>query len=331
MPFDRLRRREFITLFGGAAVAWPLAARAQPTMPVIGYLFPATEETTLASAFRKGLSELGFVEGKNVAIEYRYARNDASRIPELVADLVRRRVAVIATTGGANGALAAKAATTTIPIVFEIGDDPVANGLVSSFNVPGGNLTGVAALNFELDAKRLGLLAELVPNAKRIGVVTPGASTPGGQARVRDLTTTTAAALGRQVEIFAAPNYRDIEALLASLAEKRIDALYFTPNTIYIGLRAQIVTAAARYAIPVVYGDQGMVEAGGLMSYGTDAEDDWRIVGTYVGRILKGEKPGDLPVQRPSKFQLAINVPTARLLGITVPQTLLLAATHVIE
>jgi putative tryptophan/tyrosine transport system substrate-binding protein len=326
-----MKRRDFITLLGGAA-AWPIAARAQqPAMPVVGYLFPAAEETILAPAFRKVLNELGFVEGQNVAIEYRYARNDTSRIPELVADLVRRRVAVIATTGGANGALAAKAATTTIPIVFEIGDDPVANGLVASLNRPGGNLTGVAALNFELDAKRLGLLAELVPNATRIGVVTRDTSTPGGQARVRDLTTTTAAALGRQVEIFVAPNYRDIEALLASLVEKRIDALYFTPNTVYIGLRAQIVTAAARYAIPVVYGDQGMVEAGGLISYGTDAEDDWRIVGTYVGRILKGEKPGVLPVQRPSKFQLAINVLTARLLGITVPQTLLLTATHVIE
>jgi putative ABC transport system substrate-binding protein len=326
-----MRRRDFITLLGGVAAGRPFVARAQTAVPVVGYFYPAAEETTYAPAFRKGLSELGFVEGKNVAIQYRYARNDTSRTPELIADLVHRRVAVIAVTGGANGALAAKAATATIPIVFEIGDDPLANGLVSSFNRPGGNLTGVAALNFELDAKRLSLLAELVPNARRIGVVTRDDKTPGGKARIRDLTTTTPAALGREIEICVAPNYSDIEALLASLAEKRINALYFTPNTVYYGLRAQIVTAAARYAVPVVYGDQKMVEAGGLISYGADGEDDWRIVGTYVGRILKGEKPGDLPVQRPTKFQLAINLPTSRLLGLTVPPSLLLSATQVIE
>jgi putative tryptophan/tyrosine transport system substrate-binding protein len=326
-----MRRRDFITLLGGAT-AWPFAVRAQqPMIPVVGYFFPATEETTLALAFRKGLSEHGFVEGKNVAIEYRYARGDISRTPELVADLIRRRVSVLATTGGAPGALAAKAQTATIPIVFEIGDDPVANGLVASFNRPGGNITGVAALNSEMDAKRLGILAELVPKATRIGVIVRDVNTPAGQARVRDLPATTAAALGRQIEVLVAQDGRAIEAVFASLAEKRIDALYFTPNTVYIGLRVQIATAAARYAIPTIYGDQVMVEAGGLISYGTDAEDDWRIVGTYVGRILKGEKVGDLPVQRPSKFQLAVNLPTSRFLALTVPPTLLLGATRVIE
>jgi putative ABC transport system substrate-binding protein len=326
-----IRRRDFITLLGGAAT-WPIAARAQQSaMPVVGYLFPATEEEILASAFRKGLSAIGFAEGQNVAIEYRYARNDTSRMPELAADLVRRRVAVIAVTGGAPGALAAKAATATIPIVFEIGDDPVGNGLVASFIRPGGNVTGVAALNSELDTKRLGILTELVPKAARIGVVVRDISTPAAQARVRDLPTTTAAALGRQIEVFIAPDGPAIEAVFASLSEKRIDALYFTPNTVYGILRVQIATAAARYAIPAIYGDQVIVEAGGLISYGADAADDWRIVGTYVGRILKGEKPADLPVQQPRKFQLAINLPTARLLGLTVPSTLLLGATRVVE
>jgi putative ABC transport system substrate-binding protein len=326
-----MRRRDFITLLGGAAT-WPLAARAQrPAIPVVGYLYPATEETILAPAFRKGLGELGFVEGRNVAIEYRYAANDTARMPELAADLVRRGVAVIAATGGAAGVLAAKAASSTIPIVFEIGDDPVENGLVASLNRPGGNTTGVAALNSELDGKRLGLLAELVPKAARIGVIITNLSSAAAQARVRDLPTKTAATLGRQIEILVAPDGRGIEEVFASLSEKKIDALYVVPSTVYIGLRVQIATAAARYAIPVLYGDQPLVEAGGLISYGTDGPDDWRIVGTYVGRILKGEKAGDLPVQRPSKFQLVVNLQTARLLGITVPPTLLLAATRVIE
>jgi putative ABC transport system substrate-binding protein len=325
------RRRDFITLLGGAA-AWPVAARGQQAaVPVVGYLDPATEETVLAPAFRKGMSELGFVEGRNVAIEYRYARNDVSRMPELAADLVRRRVAVIAATGGSAGVAAAKAASSTIPIVFEIGDDPVAEGFVASLNRPGGNLTGVAALNAELDAKRLGLLVELVPKAARIGVITPGATTPVLHDRIRDLPTTVAHALGRQIEVLVAPDSRGIEAAFASLAEKKIDALYVSPSAVYIGLRVQIATAAARYAIPALYSNQLMVEAGGLISYGVDAADDWRIVGSYVGRILKGEKPADLPVQQPSKFQLAVNLQTARLLGIAVPPTLLVAATQVIE
>jgi putative ABC transport system substrate-binding protein len=326
-----MRRRDFITLIGAAAT-WPAATWAQqPGLPVIGYLYPATEETVLAPAFRKGLGEFGFVEGQNVAIEYRYAQNDTSRMPELAADLVRRRVAVIAATGGAAGALAAKAATSTIPIVFEIGDDPVRAGLVASLNRPGGNLTGVAALNFELDAKRLSLLVELVPKAARIGVVVTNPAVSVNQARMHDLTTTIIAAVGRPLEILAAPDAPGIDAMFASLAEKRIDALYVSPSTIFFGLRVQLATAAARYSVPVMYADQRMVEAGGLISYGADTADDWRIVGTYVGRILKGEKAADLPVQQPRSFQVAINLHTARLLGITVPPGILAAATQVVE
>jgi putative ABC transport system substrate-binding protein len=325
-----MKRREFITLVGGAA-AWPLAARAQqPAMPVVGYFYPGVEDTVITSAFRKGLSELGFVEGRNVAIEYRFGRNDFSRTSELIADLVHRRVAVIAATGGAPGALAAKGATTTIPIVFEIGNDPVEDGLVASFNRPGGNITGVAALNIELDAKRLSLLAELAPTAARIGVLTPNVTSSGSLARQRDLPAITAS-LRRQIEILLAPDSRQVEAVFASLAQKHIGALYVAPGPIYRGFRAQIATAAARYGVPAIYASRSFVDAGGLMSYGPDAADDWRIVGTYVGRVLKGEKPADLPVQQPSKFEFVLNLQTARLLGITVPPTLLALVTELIE
>jgi putative ABC transport system substrate-binding protein len=324
-----MRRRKFIAALGGAA-AWPLAARAQqPAMPVVGYFYPGLDETLYTPAFRKGLGELGFVEGRNVAIEYRFGRNDPSRTPELIADLVRRRVAVIAVTGGSAGALAAKTATSTIPIVFEIGNDPVEDGLVASFNRPGGNVTGVAALNSELEGKRLSLLAELVPTAARIGVLTQSVSSQA-RALLRDLPTI-ADSLRRQIEVLFAPDSRQVEAAFASLAEKHIDALYVRPGPTLDSFRVQIATAAARYAVPAVYPFRSFVDAGGLMSYGADQADDWRIVGTYVGRILKGEKPADLPVQRPSKFEFVINMQTARLLGLTVPPTLLATATDVIE
>jgi putative ABC transport system substrate-binding protein len=328
-----MNRREIMALLGGAAV-WPVAARAQQAMPVIGYFYPGQEDSgaaVLTPAFRKGLNELGFVEGRNLAIEYRFGRNDLSRAPELVADLVRRKVAVMATTGGQSGALAAKAATATIPIVFEIGDDPVELGLVASFNRPGGNITGVAALNSLLDPKRLGLLVELVPKAERIGVFLASVTSFMSQARMRDLPTTTATALRRKIEILPALDGQQIEAVFASLAEKRIEALYIPPSPIFASLRVQIATTAARHAVPVVYGERVMVETGGLLSYGADTTDDWRMVGNYVGRILKGEKPADLPVQQPSKFQLVINLQTARLLGLTVPPDLLARADEVIE
>jgi putative ABC transport system substrate-binding protein len=334
MQADYMKRRQFITLLGGAAAAWPLAARAQqPALPVVGYFHPGLEEPgapILTPAFRKGLGELGFVEGRDLAIEYRFGRNDPSRTSELIADLVRRKVAVLATLGGPGGALAAKAATTTIPIVFEIGSDPVEIGLVASFNRPGGNVTGIAALNGVLDAKRLGLLVELVPAVARIGVLLTTVTSVATQARLRELPRA-AAALGRQIEVLPAPDSREIETVFASLAEKRIDALYVPPNPIYGSLRVQIATAAARHAIPVVYGERLMVDAGGLMSYGADTADDWRIVGTYVGRILKGEKPADLPVQQPIKFELAINLKTAKALGLAVPDKLLALADEVIE
>jgi putative ABC transport system substrate-binding protein len=325
-----MRRRDFLTLLGGAA-AWPIAASAQqPALPVVGYYYPAPEEAVYTGAFRKGLGELGFVEGRNVTIEYRFGRNDPARTAELLADLVRRRVAVIAATGGAPSALAAKAATSTIPIVFEIGDDPVENGLVASFNRPGGNITGVAALNAELNVKRLSLLAELVPTAARIGVLTANVDGPVTQALVRGLPTITAA-LRRQIEVLPARDSRQLEAAFAGLAQKQIDALYVAPGPTYEGFRVQITTAAARYGLPVVYSSRMFVDAGGLMSYGADGPDDWRIVGTYVGRILKGEKPADLPVQQPSKFEFVLNLQTARLLGLTVPPTLLTLATDVID
>jgi putative ABC transport system substrate-binding protein len=324
-------RRLFIRLLVGAA-AWPVAARAQqPAVPVVGYFHPGSGQFDLVKlAFRKGLGELGFVEGRNVAVEYRFGGNDPSRIPELVADLVRRGVAVIATTGGPLGALAAKAATTTIPIVFEVGGDPVEIGLVASLNRPGGNVTGIAVLNNVLDAKRLGLLAELVPTAARIGVLLSITTMSTPLARMRDLQTI-ATALGRQIETLPAKNSRQIEAVFARLADLRIDALYVPPSPLYGSLRAEIAAAAAHHAIPVVYGERLMVEAGGLMSYGADTGDDWRIVGNYVGRILKGEKPADLPVTQPTKFELVINLTTAKALGLTVPPTLLTRADEVIE
>ena len=328
----RIKRRDLITLLGGAAAAWPLAAGAQqPALPVVGYFFPGMpEQTGRAAAFRKGLSEHGFVEGRNVVIESRFARNDSSQSPELVADLVRRRVAVIAATGGEPGALAAKAATTTIPIVFEVGGDPVELGLVASFNRPGGNVTGVTAMNLDLDGKRLGILAELVPGAVRIGVLVPSFLSATTQTRIASIQAA-AVALGRQIEVLPASSSREIDEVFASLAQRRIGTLLVSANPQYYSLRAQITTTAARLAIPILSGDPALAEAGALVSYGSAPEDNWRLVGVYVGRILKGEKPADLPVVRPTKFEFIINMQTARLLRIQIPPTLLALADRVIE
>ena len=311
---NHIRRREFVTLLGGAAAAWPLAARAQQRgkVPVVGYLFPGLPELTesLTAAFRKGLSESGFVEGRNVSIEYRFARNDFDRLPELAADLVRREVGVIATAGGVNGAKAARAATTTIPIVFEVGADPVEEGLVASLNRPGGNLTGVTALNLELDAKRLGLLCELVPGAARIGVLVNPSNSVADK-RIKNLQVA-AASIGRHIEVFPASTTGEIDAAFVKLAQKPVDALVVAPGPLFYGFRAQLAAALARVAIPAIYSDAPLVEAGGLMSYGTNGEEPFFLVGAYTGRILKGEKPADLPVQQPTRFEFIINLQTAQ-------------------
>jgi len=325
-----MRRREFITLLGGAA-AWPLAARAQqPVMPVIGYLDAGAPETSarLAAAFRKGLAEAGYAEGRNVAIEYRWARNEYDRLPEMAADLVRRQVIVIAAMGGTPTALAAKAATTTIPIVFGFGGDPVQTGLVAILNRPGGNITGVVTMNVEVAAKRLGLLHELVPGATRFAVLV-NASNSAAASLTRDALAAAAPA-GWQIEFLAVSTNRDLSAAFASFA-KRVDAVMVAPELLFVSRRVQLLTLAARHAVPIIYPSREFAEAGGLMSYGSSFTDMHRQVGIYAGRILKGEKPADLPVMQPTTFEFVINLQTAQALDIDVPPTLLARADEVIE
>jgi putative tryptophan/tyrosine transport system substrate-binding protein len=327
-----MRRREFVGLVGGAA-AWPLAARAQqPPVTVIGYLvtFPRNDVDLTLAAFRKGLSEAGFVEDRNVAIEYRFAENNFDRLPELAADLVRRRVAVIVTpSAGTAPALAAKAATTTIPIVFGTGGDPIQMGLVASLNRPGGNVTGVAVMNVEIVPKRLGILRELLPKAARIGVLV-NPNNPNTEPIVKGAQAA-APALGQEIEVVTAGNAREIDAAFASLAQKRIDALLINPDPLYVDRRAQIVTLATRLAMPAIFGERDSVAAGGLMSYGASQTDLARQVGLYVGRILKGEKPAELPVMQAVKFEFIINLRTAKALGLTIPSGVLSIVDEVIE
>jgi putative ABC transport system substrate-binding protein len=326
-----MRRREFMAVIGGAAT-WPLAARAQqPTTPVVGYLFAGAPDPNAngVAAFLKGLNETGYVEGRNVAIEYRWALNDPVRLPELAADLVRRRAAVIVTPLSAAATLAAKAASTTIPIVFIIGGDPVQAGLVTSLNRPGGNVTGIGSMNSEIAAKRLGLLLELRPGAERFAVLV-NADSPVAQSVITDVRAA-ALAIGRQIEVFAASTGRDIDTAFASLVEKRSDALLVSPDTLFVNRRVQLFTLAARQALPVIYANREDTEAGGLMSYGSSFTDLNRQAGIYAGRILKGEKPADLPVLRATKFELVINLQTARATGIEVPPSLLAVADEVIE
>jgi ABC-type uncharacterized transport system substrate-binding protein len=333
MQLDQLKRRQFITLLAGAAAAWPVAARAQqPTIPVVGYVHSDSPQTvaSLLAAFREGLSETGYVEGQNVAIEYRWAQNDLSRIPELVADLVRRRVDVIAAPGSSAVALAAKAATTTIPIVFSLGLDPVQLGLVASLSRPGGNITGVNSMSNELVAKRLGLLHELLPTAIRFGVLVNPQNPTTDESLKKDVEAA-AAAIGPQIDFFTASTGAEIDTAFGSLLQRRADALVVHPDNLFINRRVQLITLAARHAVPVMYPLRPDAEAGGLMSYGTKLADAHRQAGVYTGRILKGAKPADLPVVQPTKFEFIINLQTAKTIGLKVPPTLLARADEVIE
>jgi putative ABC transport system substrate-binding protein len=327
-----IRRRQLITLLGGAAVAWPLVARAQqPAMPVIGYLHvgSSAESRDRIAAFHRGLKELGFVEGRDVAIEYRWADNQFERLPELAADLIRRGVAVIAAPAGADTTRVLKGLTTTIPIVFSTGVDPVETGLVRSLNQPGGNATGVADLAVGVVGKRLGLLHELLPRAERFALlVTPGIRS--GESTIAEVKSA-AAAIGRQIDVLSATTNLDIDAAFASLVQKRTDALLVAPQVLFSTRRVQLVTLAARYAVPTMYYQREYVEAGGLMSYGSSIIDRERQLGVYTGRILKGEKPADLPILRAMKFEFVINLQTAKTIGLDVPATLLARADEVIE
>ena len=326
-------RREFITLLGSAAVAWPLAARAQqPAMPVVGFLHhgPPEELAPLIAGFRKGLSETGYVEGQSVAIEFRWANNQMDRLPELAADLVRRRVAVIATPLSTPAALAAKAATASIPIVFGVGTDPVQAGLVPSFNRPGGNVTGIVLLNWELGAKRFGLLHQLLPRAARFAVLVRPDNPDVVEPFIKEVEVA-AAAVGKQIEILTARSNPDIDVAFASLVQKRADGLLVSSDTPFVNRRVQLVGLSLRHAVPAIYPWREAVEIGGLMSYGPNIPDHFREVGIYVGRVLKGEKPGDLPVEQPVKIELVINLQTAKTIRIEVPATLLAVADEVIE
>jgi len=326
-----MRRREFITLVGGAAVAWPFAACAQQAaMPVIGFLSIWSVDRALGylTAFRQGLRESGYVEGQNVAIEYRWAQDQADRLPDLAADLVRRQVTVIAA-HDTPSSIVARAATTTIPIVFASGGNPVKLGLVASLNRPGGNVTGVTFFSAELGAKQLGLLHELQPGAVRVGVLVD----PNFAVTQPFVSGVQAAALsiGKQIEVLEAPTGHDIDTAFARLAQKPIDALVVGPGPLLDNRRVQLATLAAYHRVPAIHLLREFAEAGGLVSYGTSLTDAYRQAGVYTGRILKGEKPGDLPVMQSNKFEFVINLNTARAFGLSFPPGLLAIADEVIE
>jgi putative ABC transport system substrate-binding protein len=326
-----MRRREFITLIGGAAVGWPRIARAQkPAMPVIGYLSGGSPgpRTQGIAAFRQGLEETGFVEGRNVTIEYRFANAQYDRVPELTADLIRRQVAVIFAQADL-AVFAAKAATTTIPIVFYSGGDPVRTGLVPSLNRPGGNVTGVTIFGVDLISKRLELLHELLPNAAVIALLTDqnNADALGQLGEVQEA----ARRLGLQLVVLNARTASDIDMAFMALMQQRANALVVGSGALFTDRRDQLVALAARYAVPAIYDGREDVEAGGLISYGNSRPDAYRMAGVYIGRILKGAKPADLPVVQSTKFELAINLKTAKALGLTVPPTLIARSDEVIE
>jgi putative ABC transport system substrate-binding protein len=327
-----VKRRDFITLLGSAAVAGPLAVRAQqPAMPVIGFLGAPAEApyAKYTAAIREGLKETGYVEGQNVAIEYRWAEGQYDRLPNMAAELVIRRVAAIVPIGGAPAALAAKAATSTIPIVFTLGADPIELGLVASLNRPGGNITGVSFLNVALEGKRLELLREMVPTASLIGMLI-NPNNPQSKAQQRDVQEA-ARAIGQQVLILGAGTERELETAVATFVEKRTGALMIGADTFFLSQAAQLLTLTGRNAIPVIWPTREPVTRGDLMSYGANLADAYRQCGVYTGRILKGEKAADLPVLQPIKFELIINLKTAKALGLTVPVIMQMTADEVIE
>jgi putative tryptophan/tyrosine transport system substrate-binding protein len=326
-----MRRREFITLLGGAA-AWPLAARAQPpAMPVIGFLSSLSEKDTprIMAPFRQGLAEAGYAEDRNVAIEYRFAEGQFARLPEMAADLVRRQVAAIAAVSGTPAGSAAKAATATIPIVFAMGSDPVAAGLVGSLNRPGGNVTGATFYTVLLGAKRLELLRGLVPKATTIALLT----NPKNPVSIVQRSDVEAGArtMGLQVRNFDLSSIGEIDAAFPTLSRERADALYVGADVLFFTHRKELAALAARLGLPAIYGDRDIAEAGGLMSYGASRPEAYRQAGIYVGRILKGEKAGDLPVMLATKFELVFNLRTAKALGFEIPPMLLARADEVIE
>jgi putative ABC transport system substrate-binding protein len=325
-----VKRREFIALVGGAAAFAPLAARAQQSaMPVVGILQPGSPEVYahFMEMFRRGLGEGGYVEGKNVAIESRWPRTDSNRLTELATELVNHHVAVIATPFSLPASLAAKAATTTIPIVFGTGADPVEAGLVASLNRPGGNITGVSVMNVELGAKRLGLLHELLPNASRFNLLV----NPESPLTTPFVASVQAAAVGWQYEVLTASTNREIDVAFGKLVQEHADALLIGPDALFTNRCVQLAILAARHALPAIHGNREFAEAGGLMSYGPSVTDLFRLVGVYTGRVLKGDKPADLPVVLPTKFELVINLQTAKTFGLDVPPTLLARADEVIE
>jgi putative ABC transport system substrate-binding protein len=327
-----MRRREFLGVLSGAAAAWPMTAAAQqPAMPVIGYLsFTSPEERpTLLAAFFKGLEHAGYVVGRNVAIEYRSADGQSERLPALATEFVNMRVAVIAATGGEASARAAEKATSQIPIVFTVGADPVEAGLVAAFNHPGGNATGVSLLAYELDAKRLQLLHELAPRALTIGVL--ALTNSPSIARTLSAMQAGAEANGQRLVLLNANSESDLEAAFASLGPQGIGALLITTSPYFEGRRAQIVGLAQRYAVPVLYPWRDYAAVGGLISYGTSFTESYQQVGLYVGRVLKGEKPSDLPVVQATKSELIVNLKTAKTLGLDMPTSILLRADEVIE
>ena len=328
-----MKRREFITLLGGAAAAWPLAARAQqPTMPVIGFVDAgsAVAAAQYAAAFRQGLNEAGYTDGRNVTVEYHWLEGRYDRLPGVIADLVSRRVAVIATPASIPASLAAKAATSTIPIAFGVGEDPVKLGLVANFARPGGNATGINFFVSEAVPKRLGLLRDLVPGAKRVAVIINPSNVATAEVTSKEVQKA-AGDFGLQMQILNATSSDEINAAFAAISRERAEALFVAPDGFFSSRRVQLAILAARNGIPAAYPSRYFVEAGGLMSYGTDVADSFRQVGIYAGKILSGVKPADLPVMQSTKFEFVLNLQTAKALGLAVPSGLLLAADEVIE